>query len=159
MPIGSNHDEGILMPFILDAKGLPAEVSEIQLPFVDVEKQEPTKYWHWENFDDNHFSYTDLALRIRSDDVCTMTFRVRQMSKFYTYTRNRTSWTGPTPSLVLLDRGSVPIGDVFYLRQINRFCGQHDDDERIVESKKINHAFSLTVTCSLSFSAYRTWPC
>lgn len=157
MKDNSTNEEGQLTDFILDVENLSVDRTDAALPFANAELSRHARYFPWKDITHGDFTFKDIVLRITDDDICTMTFVVHQDRKFYTHTRNRRSWTGPRPSLVLLDHGRVPIGDVFQMRQINRICEQRT--ERFIEHRKIVHAFALTVALSLSFSSYRAWLC
>lgn len=151
------EDPGTLVDFTLSGKCVSADVTHSKIPFSDTISHVKPKYFYIEDIDTEVFAYLDIAVRITDDDLCTVTFVARQKKKFYTHLRNRTAWTGPVPSLLLFDRGRVPIGDIFQMRQINSICAQRD--MRVIESKKISLAFSLASYCEITFTPYRYWLC
>lgn len=116
------------------------------------------RYFYWPDIVHGGFTFTDIALRVTEDDKCTMTLVAKQTSKFYTHPRNnRSVWTGPHLSLVLLDRGRVPVGEIIQLGQINRICEQ--SDTRLIKTINISGAFILVKTGTFTASSYRLWKC
>ena len=123
----------------------------------EVELSTGAKYFRHKDIISKYIIFKDIVIRVAENDIVTFTCIVEQRRKFYTYTRNRTSWTGPKLELVLFDHGRVPIGGIFHMPKVNFLCGKKS--RRIYEEKKIAGAFKSAESSFFSFSDYRVWFC
>lgn len=117
----------------------------------------PPRYFSFQDATHGGFRYTGLVVRVKEDDNVAVTFVAEQLSKFYTHTRNRATWTGPKLDLEFLDEFGFPVGATWRVVQVNRICTQRAS--RHLKETTVPGAFDLLSDVKPRFSSYRMWGC
>lgn len=150
-------EEVITVEMVVSAPSSEESGSALFLQNEPVKWVASPRYFKFPDMDQDPFSYSGIAIKIRENDVCAVTFMVHQKRRFYTHSRNRKIWTGPRPTITLFDEGDFPLGTAWTMSQVNRICGQRDS--RVLEERQIPEAYMLVKRATLSFSSFSYTNC